>query len=518
MIKINPTQYQDHWTLMKYLIKIESISVLTFVLSNPLQFPIRHSGSDELHRHSLPEVVNHLVKIFPTKDSFLPISYLSRASISLKTFTFMQYMHFVMLESTIKSINVSALPEIPPTWRPTTYTMIIPVLETIGRIWDHESGNIFIIPVSEVQYNFITCAGVASKMNFRFYTATLQPWVGIALVTSLATSTTIIVIMRREIESRVSLVQLFAKTGLTLMSSWFENYTPVVILNTWEKYLFITWWFSSLVITTEYKSLFTSEVITPWRSTSPYTNFGQIENFTLFSPVIREDRLVYYDNPAAGEAIPDVAIDLWNIAGSHSPYANIAEKALQRSEGKGFVYLKSLAYQYPSHFMGKLTPNCGNKAYVDTRENIERILPWASAVTGKVFVQGERPYLETGQKGWIWSPVAQNGDPRIMEDIVTRLQVMAMSGIYLYWKVLYEKYGLRKKLFQQFDNGTVEATGAGGDGLGLRSNVSTIMVILNFCSVICALVFVAELLCWLSGGLKLKCRKVTRKVYQRNRL
>lgn len=107
--------------------------------------------------------------------------------------------------------------------------------------------------------------------------------------------------------------------------------------------------------------------------------------------------------------------------------------------------LNVLLYRYPLDFVNNLSI-CDKTAYLDTKENIDSILPYINDVSGKTFIKGE-------ENGFLSSHYGIRGTGLRNNYFWTKLKVMISSGMYGYWKAWFKtSKSKREKLFYHYAN------------------------------------------------------------------
>lgn len=274
-------------------------------------------------------------------DKFTP-EYFTLARNSLKVFTLPQLLDFILLEDGFyqnSSIEMGRLPF------KRSYT--IPQLASISNFRESD-GNIVLIVVGAIEYNFITCDGIEALLKYQIYISPLDGacwWLTVMFLIVMAAITA------------GGHLKPFLTIIINLIGAFLEK--PILMdgseLNWVNKTIFCLWIWSSLILNTGWKSVFTTEVITPIFPTSQFKSFPDLINFTFYFP-IDEEEFQFYDNPGIGSVVPQLVLILQNLLSTKSPgISNFAKNTLQRDSVKGYTRIRPLAYNHPEHFMGNLT-------------------------------------------------------------------------------------------------------------------------------------------------------------------
>ncbi|OXA46246.1 hypothetical protein Fcan01_19327 [Folsomia candida] len=480
-------QTADLPEILDKLVHQEKRSVYNFVHSADLDAFTKNSMTllstkSETPVASGPLVAAHLRKL--SDQEIFDFAHFSRASTALKTFSLMQILAFVLLEDIVKRGDFNSSPN----WRD-GFTFSTPRLSALNKYV--ESGNVFVVWYDSLEYNFLTCDAVQTRIKYDFYHSPFDTWSWICMIASLLA---IWVGVSRPFRAYRVLHNLLDLIGVTVEK-------PILIAGTLSRRqvaLICVWIWAGIILNTGWKANFTTEMITPISPTSPLTAFWDLSNFTFYSPVPQAQ---YYliENPGMGYPFTQAYSIFQNLINSKVPkILELAKNALTLSNDEGYVNLVPLAYKFPAYFWGNMTtPSCKGKAYMDKAERIDDILPFANRLggrkTGLSFTKGKKP-LSFCMNGWIWSI---GGDSRLAEGLVERQSGLLAAGIYSYWIGFYTRFK-PVKLFQHFDeseNGNYMNVLSNKDepkALGLDSNILSVKILFSGMCAFCVGVAVME--------------------------
>ncbi|OXA41456.1 hypothetical protein Fcan01_23680 [Folsomia candida] len=428
-----------------------------------------------------PHVRDYLQKLhveqYPSASS-----HFTRCDVALETFSFRQILDFTLLQDYIYRLENSS-----PTWKQ-GFSYQIPQLSRINQYL--EKPDIFVVTVDTENYNFLTCASVHKHILYsHIYLSPMDPWCWLLLAACVISMTALIGYHRGK--WRFSIL-------LDLSDALLEK--PILIRfqpTNMQIFLFSVWVGTSVVITTGWKANFTTQIVRPINTSSPFNSFLDISNFTFYSPIPTSEYALI-DDPSLGEPFPELIFAFRNLLNSRiQKISEMARNTLEISPTLGYTRIKPLAYKYPAYFWGNMTrPSCDGRAYADTRQHIDEILPFANKMgadlnNGVRFVKGKDP-LRIGITGWMWFTP---GDASKAELLVQRQHGIITSGIFNYWKELYFRFK-PTKLFQDYDK-RFKNTGPakvhkGARRLGLNSNVASILIIYLFLCQWCLIWFLGE--------------------------
>lgn len=408
-------------------------------------------------------------------------SYFTRAKNALKIFTLPQLLDYILLEGAIW-LNLSSI----NTDCSARQSYHIPRLGAITNFREAD-GNMFIILVGAIEFNFVTCDGIQPLLSYKIYISPLDGACWGLTVTFLIVIASIVGNLRRSFHA-------FWIIFIDLMGVLVEKSIQMSSLSRANVAILSLWIWSSLILTTGWKAVFTTEVITPIFPMSRFKSFPDLTNFTFYFP-IEEEEFYFYENPGISYVVPYLVYILHTLRSSKAAgIANFSMQTLQADRDTGYTRIFPLAYNHPEHFFGNLTKwNCKKVAYADTCDRINAILSYAihkGKKSGARFAKG-KDVLRTNPKGWMWLSL---GDSRRAENLIRRQQIFMSSGIYRYWEGLYGRFK-RAKLFQDYDNDKMQEN-LKDKGLGTDSKIVSAMVILGMGCGICIMIFLIEVFCF----------------------
>lgn len=473
---------QNQHDLLTQLVKMEQIVTLNCAYSYELDLFFRDPYDlNTIHVNSMeasgPKMVSYL-KETEGLNRF-DYSYFAKVTIALKTFTFPQLLDFLLLENAMQ-------PKLNSSPSRVSFSISLPPLNSITLFMSKR--NQFVILTSDNQYNFLTCDSVHSSVNYNIYLSPADRYCWILTVVALLVITTILTFPLRG--RYLAYFEMLIQMAGALLE------TPMTVdqrLSRGKLLLLSLWIGSSMILTTGWEATFTMEIITPIPNTSPFTSFLDLVNFTFFSPVA-EDQYEFYDDSMRASPISELIMVFMNLKNSNRKgMSELARVALTFNPSDGYSHIQPLAYHHPDDFSGNLTlPSCKGKAYVDTKERIDAILPYANQVgsmSGIRFVKGKQ-VLQTNPNGFMWTV---SGDSRLAGRLVQRLQNLIGSGIYKYWEELYSRFR-PIKLFEYYDE-RVNRDGFMNNGmkqLDLNSKLVSILVMFGILCGSCCVVLVVE--------------------------
>ncbi|OXA41359.1 hypothetical protein Fcan01_23625 [Folsomia candida] len=476
---------ERHGTVWRNLVDLEKISLAAFSYSTVLNLLTSDVKEPTSVRYVTPVATGPYMREYLQKlqgQAQLDPSHFTRCDVALKTFSFRQILDLTLLHDFITRVENAS-----PNWKQ-GFSYQIPQLIRIYRYL--EKPNIFVLTVDTENYNFLTCASVHKHILYsHIYLSPMDPWCWVLLAACVISMTAII--GNRRGKWRFSI--LLDLAGALLEEPILIQFQPTKT----QIFLFSVWVGTSLVITTGWEANFTTQIIRPINTSSPFNSFLDISNFTFYSPIPTSEYALI-DDPSLGEPFPDLIFVFGNLLNSRiQKISEMARNILKISPTLGYTRIKPLAYKYPAYFWGNITtPSCEGRAYADTGRHIDAILQFANKMgadlsNGVRFVKGKDP-LRVGMTGWTCFTA---GDASKAEFLIQLQHGIIASGIFNYWKELYFRFK-PTKLFQDYDkcfnNSEPAEVDKGVRRLELNSNVASILIIyLRLCQ-LCLIWFLGE--------------------------
>ncbi|OXA53352.1 hypothetical protein Fcan01_10987 [Folsomia candida] len=476
--------------IFTWLVKIEQKSLSDNARSTTLgKFVSSRRSYDIIDQHEFSVGVAKVAEYLKNQynQETFDFNYFTRAHRTLEVFDFDQILDFILLEEAFKqnlSISSKRLRN--------KLSYFVPKFQDV-IFFVAQNGNVFYTFIGEMDYNFITCDGMQSLLRYELYLTPADIYCWALSILAIVIVSAIIVFPNLSgnyiFEMGTRIIDLFGVLIEKPITMKF-HITPKLSL-----LLLSIWIWSSLILYTGWKAAFTTEVIKPTIPTSRFKGFQDLINFTFYFP-IKEEYYEVYENPALGAFIPELQLIFRYLKNSKEPgIADLSHATMAMNVETGYTRIFPMAYKYPDHFLGNLTKEgCKNKAYVDTKDSICRILPYSNRRMKKFgvrFAKGER-VLRTNPKGWMWLLF---GDGRQAEGLIRRQKGIISSGIYKYWSGLYEQFG-KVKLFQFYDEEAElrkkDVTEGMKIPLGLESKIVSSIVIFFISCAISLIVFLAE--------------------------
>lgn len=148
-------------------------------------------------------------------------------------------------------------------------------------------------------------------------------------------------------------------------------------------------------------------------------------------------------------------------------------------------FLKVLLYRFPWQFINNLS-TCDKRAYFDTTENIDAILPYINDVSGTTFIKGEENGFLTTYRGFEMKGVQNNY-------FFSKLRALISSGLYFYWKTWFKNTKHKGvKLFQYYGNWTGPSSVSVVQKPNFSSKIVMTFYLYGILSIVCLVVFVTE--------------------------
>ncbi|OXA36950.1 hypothetical protein Fcan01_28312 [Folsomia candida] len=275
------------------------------------------------------------------------------------------------------------------------------------------------------------------------------------------------------------------------------------------KHIFWIWVFCGIILTAVYKTIFTTEVILPYRRTPPWKRIYELhdQGFQFFFPVKPNEQQVYdwYINGTPTDTLSSFGFSTETIFASNYKgnfprllgYKRFAKALLVASDletgggsssrgGNISRIWRDLHYRWPSHVYPNLSRCADKLAYLDKKENIKDIIPFLNDNSdGTVFMGGDNDdFFRT------WSAIQIRSTPR-RNFVLDRVKFLMVSGIYKWWEEWFSRIKPRK-LFPYYANWTGPKFGA-LEKLDFTARVVTILTIWGVCCGFCVMVGIMEI-------------------------
>ncbi|OXA39629.1 hypothetical protein Fcan01_25736 [Folsomia candida] len=269
---------------------------------------------------------------------------------------------------------------------------------------------------------------------------------------------------------------------------------------------FWLWIFGSMILTAFYKTIFTTEVILPYKRTPLWRHIYDLEEhgFQFFLPLTPDKPLFYelYSNgtPLNNFLAFEFGSDIYELALYEGDfprllgYAKVANAFVAGDHENGWKsrddvkpIWRELHYKRPTHLYSNLS-RCEDKlAFVDKKGYVKDIIPFLNDnKDGVVFMEGADPDFLLQQHG-----IQINSSPR-KNFVLDRVKFLMVSGIYKRWEEWFRRIR-PNKLFPYYANWTrptVEAL----EKLDFRSKFVTTLRIWGICCGFCVAVGIIELM------------------------
>lgn len=457
--KLNPNQ-NHKLNLLQYFLEIEASAVKTLLRPKLLLSLIKKKFRITKNYVSFFKIKQYLA-ILSNQDNF----HLT-VNTTLSTFPSLSLlMDYVIMEAIFHSANTTNfVPDIDVVVL--NFVTLKSIKQYLSSDW-HAMTTI----VGQEEYSFLTCDGINLSLSYAFYASPFDIW-SWTLIALIITFLTGIFLAVRCIDIVFYIMVLsFVLTERPiefLERFWLQKHCKL-------KFLLILWSLGGLLLSNFYKSFFTSEITLPIKATAIYREFKDLENFTIYAPIKQEiSFLSLYDSIEGVKMLPQFFEVIMTLLRSKVPeISEFANNILASYDESSHIntLLRPLSYHRPSHFWGNLTKeNCKKRAYIDTTENVKRVLEYVNEKKTTIFNKGTE-HLRLNYIGWYFRAVYM--DTRLFKGIHEKLEIIISSGIYNYWKNLYDRFR-SPKLFKDYEeNGIIFE---GGTGV-LSSNLLSAFVI-----------------------------------------
>jgi len=365
------------------------------------------------------------------------------------------------------------------------------------RYNDSHSGTIILSGSNS--YSFLSCHGVNKPKSLYFY---LTPYDLLSWLSILASFVGVHII--------ISLVagRLSVWTGLLLLAILLESSVLCLKALASEtkkspgvKIILATWVLLAIVITTGYKSSFTTEMTAPVEPSAPWSTITDLVDFDIFIPLDHSDwnresyvQGVHFHEGTGPSLFFQDIYDLISIARTYQgpskvlkSHAEVASYLLDSMIRKNnLMRLQYLMFEFPEDFVNNLS-TCHKVAYLDKEEHIDSVLEFLNDNTKSLtFVKGRDRFFKT-YWGWEGFPIRKNY-------VMIRLASLIEAGIQSYWDKWFKR-SKPEKLFQHYANWTYP-TVERVQKLDFDSKISTSFRIYFSCFGINLLAFLIEVLLW----------------------
>lgn len=341
----------------------------------------------------------------------------------------------------------------------------------------YETDRRYTVLSGRVEYNFLTCDGVQEILSYKMYTNPFDEYIWVAVGISLVSLGCLIGAPSggKTVENVFNFGATLLEQSSSLKSGGREELLGVNIIT---KGVLVLWGISCIILVNGYKATFTTEIVSPFQTSSKYQKFNDIANFTYFFSIPKWIYEIYEKPLMSPNPLPDPLYFLSGWLKSPICWQKDFAMAMSNQENGVCGKCEALTFSHPEHFWGNLShPKCKGRVYVDTRVNVENTLRY----TGKVshFKKGKEP-VAGSYTGWSMGHF-RSGHMFLVYG--KRIQIFMSSGIHSYWANLYRMF-VRDESFQDFD--TDKRSGFGKypvQKLGLDSNVlSSFYILIALCA------------------------------------
>ncbi|OXA36927.1 hypothetical protein Fcan01_28311 [Folsomia candida] len=359
-----------------------------------------------------------------------------------------------------------------------------------------------VVLVGTQSYSFLSCYGIQKENSYKAFIDPFDKYVWLCIITIVLIFTAIRGMITWSMHTLdVAIISIAVLLEISILSNINRVVEPQQL-----KLIFWIWIFCAVILTSLYKTIFTTEVILPYKRSPVWTHIYDLQDqgFQFFLPIIPDNKL-FYDLYTSGAKIHNILsfeffADAVIAAGyeGDSPrllgYKRFA-KALtgmdinggrEDTANKNLPSIwRKLHYKWPSHVYPNLSRCADKLAYLDRKENIKDIIPYLNDnVDGTVFMEGaDEDFLLTWYAIQVQPTIRRNF-------VLDRLKLLMVSGIYKWWEEWFRK-GRPKKLFPYYANWAgpkVEAL----EKLDFTSRVVTTLQIWGICCGFCAVVGILE--------------------------
>ncbi|OXA36943.1 hypothetical protein Fcan01_28309 [Folsomia candida] len=343
-------------------------------------------------------------------------------------------------------------------------------------------------------YSFLSCYGIQKENSYKAFIDPFDKYVWLCIIT--------VVVIFSSIRGMITCSLQNVDASILSVAVLLEISVPNInkVFPSQLNYVFWIWIFCAVLLTSLYKTIFTAEVILPYKRSPLWTHIYDLQDqgFQFFVPIIPYSKLYYdlYTNGAplhhtiSFQFFPEMAIAA-DYAGD-SPrllgYKRFAKALLDTRSNSNKdmrIFRRNLHYKWPSHVYPNLSRCADKLAYLDENENIKDIIPYLNDnVDGIVFMDGaDEDFLLT------WYAIQIYPTPR-RNFVLDRVKFLMVSGIYKRWEDWFSKRR-PKKLFPYYDNWTRPKVMA-LEKMDFTSRVVTTLKIWGICCGLSAVVGIIE--------------------------
>lgn len=327
-----------------------------------------------------------------------------------------------------------------------------------------------VIPAQTTSYAFITCDGTQDTFgaSLTWYTNPFGGDVWLLIVLSGVIIGLLIYSGNKKTRSLSECILSGFEPLLDVVSPWNGHLIKFPSIGL----LFTVWTFSSLILTSFYKSVFTELMVAPNSPSSPWNTFSQLvdANFIIFSEATTEkgrNRVQFL--------YQIVVFHMDNeMEHNDTDEYQLVDKLYQAGDS-----FQATRVWCEESFFRDLTP-CRRVAYVNTEEELVQILARANTWITRTRRKGHNKFVQGREKilrhsyGWT-VPVRWNNG------VLKSYGMLMYSGIYGFWKSLCNS---AQRLRVKANNGD--------DGLKLVENLSSCFIIFGMCILLCVVIFLGE--------------------------
>ncbi|CAL8145937.1 unnamed protein product [Orchesella dallaii] len=372
-----------------------------------------------------------------------------------------------------------------------------------------------VIPVDTTSYNFLTCDGAQTSVNFLSYLIPFQLPVWSMLILSIGITVIVMLVLKSFFvtlgnTSELSTVSIILTITAFLLDTEVNVGAMTSRTRSFRGFLAI-WGYAALILNTAYRGDNFANFIAPIDDYSMWSKFTDLKNFTLITPASR------LNDPKSQSSTFQFSLIKWlknrMDDESYAKFYLVNWNQNIRYDGK---ILKNYSFQNSrditfAQFFSNLKPvvlskgrgadvkevveyvsNCKRTAFVADHTRINRLNQevreseekWNLTGAGKRIYSGNDKLFNEFR---VWGSTKSSGSY-----LIRRMGYFMGSGIYQFWSQFYKKGSTSK--MQQQSHALSENV-----ALSLHSNLVTIFYIFNVCCIISFAVFGIEVIRKWSG-------------------
>ncbi|OXA61711.1 hypothetical protein Fcan01_01352 [Folsomia candida] len=379
-----------------------------------------------------------------------------------------------------------------------------------------------VIIVKKISKSFLSCYGSATVTFLEQYATPLDYISWISCLTVFGMITTILWVFHpgyERIHEKYFIV-------ITLLAPLLDTYVPDYkfssktdpqkcvhddrgrITYSVLKCLALAWLLFTIVLTTGYKSAFTSSILVPLKSSASWKQIYDVNWSKIYSLIAESVETLTAYNNGSGLGLFYYYFLLERTQGyagqlkKLSQFQKLVETLWQDlivimgmdkpNEHNEDPIFKPLSYRFPAHLLGNLSV-CNEKvAYLDDSDNIREILKFMNNNNGnREYFKGGDDFLDED----FGFETAEFFDQSNF--VVKQMKILLSSGIYRYWENWYER-NKPNKLFSSYYNLSTNSSAPkstnGSKRLPLSGKITTIFYTCMIFVVIAISAFLIELI------------------------